>query len=567
MMSHFKKRRLAMAVVAAAAASVLALSGCSSDAGGSNGASGSGQSAVTVFNGATGAISENWNPFSPTMLQPTQGIIYEPLYYYNLAAESDPQPLLATDYSWNADGTELTITNREGVKWSDGEPLTAKDVAYTFNLIHDNPALNTSGLNATAKATDEVTTVLTFEETSFMQEPQILGNQAIIPEHIWSKIADPTTTINENPVGTGAYMVKSFNAQSYVLEKNPNYWEAGKPEIESVQYISLATADAASAALMAGKVDWMSSFLPNLKEMIGDQKNLSYVNTPVMTTSLFTCANAALGCVGPQTDVAVRQAIFHAMDRTQLNKLAGGDFAAPASPTLLLPDRDKKWIANPDDVEVPQTADVAKAGTILEEAGYAKGSDGIYAKDGKRVSLTVQVVAGWSDYISAVQVLTSQLKEAGIELKSTQLSYNEWSSNQTKGTFELTLDSIGLGASDNPYYTYQPRFNSSTSAKVGEDASTGGNYARYDNKTVDAELAKAAATEDEAVQKAAYATIQKEVVRDLPYIPIYVNSTLSEFNTDHATGWPTNDDKYAFPASWKSWDNGMVLKSLTPAGK
>ncbi|MDD0857845.1 ABC transporter substrate-binding protein [Arthrobacter alpinus] len=112
-----------------------------------------------------------------------------------------------------------------------------------------------------------------------MQEPQILGNQAIIPEHIWSKVTDPTTTINANPVGTGAYKVKSFNAQSYVLEKNPNYWEAGKPEIDNVQYISLATADAASAALVAGKVDWMSSFLPNLKQMIGTQRT-SATSTP-----------------------------------------------------------------------------------------------------------------------------------------------------------------------------------------------------------------------------------------------------------------------------------------------
>jgi peptide/nickel transport system substrate-binding protein len=53
-------------------------------------------------------------------------------------------------------------------------------------------------------------------------------------------------------------------------------------------------------------------------------------------------------------------------------------------------------------------------------------------------------------------------------------------------------------------------------------------------------------------------------VRDLPYIPIYVNSTLTEFNTTNATGWPTNDNKYAFPASWKSWDNGIVLKELKP---
>jgi peptide/nickel transport system substrate-binding protein len=68
------------------------------------------------------------------------------------------------------------------------------------------------------------------------------------------------------------------------------------------------------------------------------------------------------------------------------------------------------------------------------------------------------------------------------------------------------------------------------------------------------------------VQKQQYATIQTEIVRDLPYIPIYVNSTLTEFNTSRVTGWPTNDNKYAFPAAWKAWDNGIVLSTLKPVG-
>ena len=553
--------RLGVGLAAVLAAAALAVTGCSS---GGSAAGGAGKSQITIFNGATGTIARNFNPFSPTELQPTLGVIYEPLYYYNLASTAAPQPELATAYKWNAAGTQLTITTRSGVTWTDGKPFTAKDVAFTFNLITKTPALNTSGLNATATTTGNNTAVLTFKSKSFTQEPQVLGNTAIIPEHIWSKIADPAKDINKNPVGTGPYKLGTFSSQSYSLNKNTDYWEQGKPQIDSVRYISLSNADAASAALLAGKVDWMSAFLPNLQTLLKGHQDLAYVNTPALTTSLFTCSNASLGCKGPQTDPAVRQAIYYAIDRTQINKLAGGGFATPASPTLLLPDRDKAWIANPADVTAPQTGDPAKAESILQGAGYTKGADGIYQKGGKKLSLTVQVVAGFSDYISAISVMATELKAVGIQLKGSQLAYNAWNSNETTGNFQLTMDSIGLGASSNPNFTYQPRYTTKDTAKVGEVAATSGNYSRYSNPKVDAAVVAAAATNDPATQKAQYAIVEKEIVRDLPYIPIYVNSTLTEFNTTNATGWPTNNNKYAFPASWKSWDNGIVLKQLKP---
>ena len=558
------------AAAALTCATALVMTACSSSSsssssGATGSASSAGKSQITIFNGATGTITENWNPFSPTELQPSLGIIYEPLFYYNLASSAAPKPELATAFKWNAAGTELTITTRSGVKWTDGQPFTAKDVAFTFNMIHKFPALNVSGLDATATAPDDQTAVLTFKSTSFMQEPQVVGNTPIVAEHLWSKIAEPAKTINQNPVGTGPYKLQAFSSESYVLTKNTDYWEAGKPKIDSVRYISLATADAASGALLAGKVDWMSAFLPNLDQLLKGNKALTYVNTPALTASLFSCANAQLGCTGPQTDPAVRQAIYYGMDRTQLNKLAGGGFAGPASPTMLLPERDKAWVANPDDVAIPQTGDAAKAASILTAAGYTKGADGIFAKNGQRLSLTVQVVAGWSDFISAISVMATQLKAVGIEVKAEQLAYQAWNSNETTGKFQLSMDSIGLGASNNPYYTYQPRYTSSNTVKVGEVAPNSGNYSRYSNPKVDAALTAAAATNDEAVQKQQYAIVQTEIVRDLPYIPIYVNSMLTEFNTTNATGWPSNDNKFALPASWKSWDNGIVIKELSPA--
>jgi peptide/nickel transport system substrate-binding protein len=440
--------------------------------------------------------------------------------------------MLGTKYEWSSDGKQLTITTRDGVKWSDGEAFTAKDVAYTFDLIRKTPAINATGLKlSSATATDDHTAVLAFSEPSYASEPQILGYTPIIAEHTWSSISDPAKTTNPKPVGTGPYKLKSFNAQSYVLEKNPSYWQTGKPEIQTLRYISLATADAASAAL---------------------------------TTSIFTCASAAMGCTGPQTDVAVRQAIYWAINRDQLNKLAGGGFAATASPTMLLPERDQKWITDQANLKVPGGADTAKANQILDQGGWVKGADGIRSKGGQRLTLTIQTVAGWSDYISLNDSMTQELKDIGIELKPTQLSYNEWNNNEVQGKFQLSLDSIGLGPSANPYFTYNPRYSTKTSARVGSPAQSSGNFARYSNPVVDQAVAIAGGTNDENVQKEQYTKIQQQIVNDLPYIPIYVNSTLTEFNTSRATGWPSNDNKYAFPASWKNWDNGIVMTNLKP---
>src|SRR5205823_6246767 len=108
---------------------------------------------------------------------------------------------------------------------------------------------------------------------------------------------------------------------------------------------------------------------------------------------------------------AVRQAIYWAINRDQLNKMAGGGFAATGSPTMLLPERDQKWIADQANLKVPGGADVAKANQILDQAGWAKGADGIRSKAGQRLSLTIQTVAGWSDYISLNDSMTQELKE------------------------------------------------------------------------------------------------------------------------------------------------------------
>ncbi|MDY3679225.1 MAG: ABC transporter substrate-binding protein [Actinomyces urogenitalis] len=555
--------RRSFLVSSAAALSLGALAACGGSGSSKGSGSGSSGEVLTIFNGATGTVTANFNPQSPTALQPTRGLIFETLFFYNLVTGEDPQPMLGTDFSWNEDGTQLTVTTREGVTWSDGEPFTAKDVAFTFNLIQKTPALNTSGLAATAEATDDTTVILTFPQTSFTSEADSLGNQAIFPEHLWKDVTEPDTYTNENPVGTGPFVLDTMSAQSYSLVANEKYW-GGKPAVSEVRYISLENADTASASLVDGQVDWMSAFLPGIDQIIASNPDLTYVNTPSMTSCIYVSGNAELGATGPQTDKAVRQAIYHAIDRAQLNKLAGGGFAAEASPSLLVPGRDDQWIADKDNAIVPQFADLERAKQILDEAGWVEGADGVREKDGERLSLTIQTVSGWSDFISINDALVQQLAKVGIELTTSQVSWNEWNQKQLTGDYQLSLDSLGLGASTDPYFMYNRMLHSDSTAPVGESA-IGGNYARYSNEVVDTAIRAAGLTNDEAEKAKQYALIQEQVAEDVPYIPIYVNSMLTEFNTSRYVGWPSEEDAYALPATWAAWSAGIILQRLKPA--
>ena len=141
----------------------------------------------------------------------------------------------------------------------------------------------------------------------------------------------PATETNEHPVGTGAYMVESVSEAAYVIVANPNYWQEGKPAVKKVRYLALNSNQTSSDLLTTGKLDWAGMFSPDPSKVTASG-TLSMLNTPVDPTVLYTCSNADLGCEGPQTDVAVRQAINLAIDRATLNDKAWAGQAKTITP-------------------------------------------------------------------------------------------------------------------------------------------------------------------------------------------------------------------------------------------
>ncbi|MGO3313760.1 MAG: ABC transporter substrate-binding protein, partial [Brachybacterium tyrofermentans] len=290
---------------------------------------------------------------------------------------------------------------------------------------------------------------------------------------------------------------------------------------------------------------------------------LAYTNTGISQAALFAASNTELGCEGPQTDVAVRKALYYGMDREQLSKLAFFDLGTDISPSFALPERDADFI-DPSIELAPWNAQPEEAKKVLEEAGYALGSDGIYAKGDVRVSMTVSCPTGWSDFVTALDTLAQQFKEIGIELIPQQVSVNEWNDAKAKGTFQLVIDSVGQGPAPDPYYPYRNQFSTESTVPVGENGNPYQNITRFSDPDVDAALDAAAATDDPEVKKEHYFLIQKRLVEVMPAIPLLIGSSLTEYNTSRATGWPTADDLYAYPMSWSAPDNSIVLKTVTP---
>lgn len=568
-MSRSINRRRLSGFVAVAAGLALVAAGCSSggdktpasgDTGNGGGStSEGGKDTLNIWAGSQTPIQANFNPYLPDLLHATQGPIYESLMVFNKAAAGAPEPLLAESYEWNDDGTQMTIKLREGVKWTDGEDFTAEDVKYSIT----NPLVKASYVDD-VEVVDDTTVIVHTNEPAFVNESAILMT-FMVPEHIFGAMSDEEIMgwKNAEPVGTGPYKVATVSDAVYTLVANEDYW-AGAPAVKNLRYLAIDDNNSADALLRSGDADWISMFNPDPSAIT----HMGYVNTPIDPTVVYTCSNADLGCQGAQTDVAVRQALSMAIDRGTIAEKAFMNLNKVISPTFALLGRDDAWIADGMPHEIEQAADVDGAKAILEEAGYTLGSDGIYEKDGKKVSMTLTSVDGWSDYNDTGKLIEEQARAAGIEVIASTVSWQEFSDARQAGNYELTLGGVvGTSVAD-PFMIYRDWFTTERTAKVGELLPVGGwGIARYSNPEVDAAVAAAAATNDGDERLAQYKIIQEHIVNDLPYIPIAINATQTFVNDTDFTGWPTEDDLFAFPTSWGSGSAGLILSKLQPASK
>jgi peptide/nickel transport system substrate-binding protein len=530
------------------------------------GSSGSGGSAaggvVTVSTGAATSFQADFNPFSPNDNVATNGMIYEPLYYFDTVDSSKVSPWLATSYTWSDGGRTLAFQLRHGVKWTDGQPFTAADVAFTFQKMISEPTpYNEYDLPITgAKATGDYGVTLTFSKAVYSDLYYIAGKVDILPEHVWKSVTNPTTWQNSTPVGTGAFKVASVTPQVLTMTANPHYYEAGYPKIKTVRFLSYSGNTASNAAIEDGQLDWAGNYIPNIKTGYLDKNpKFQLVNIPLSVADFVPNLKT-----GPTASLAVRQAISDALGRTFISQSVYDGEAPATNPEALLTPNFSSVVDSSLPAALPGTANISAVATVLKNAGYKMGSDGIYNDpSGAPLKVAIQVISGYTDYVQDVQIAQQQLKQAGIDLVVDSESYQQFTSNQDSGNFQLLIDNFGYTPS--AYAYYYDLLDSTLAPKAGV-ADTIGNYGGYDNAQVDADLSTIAGTLDTATQNTAFSDIEKRVVADLPVIPLFEQQNEQEFNGGAVTGYPTKADPYASAAIYMQPDIGWVMMRLAPVG-
>jgi peptide/nickel transport system substrate-binding protein len=522
------------------------LAGCSSSA--STGSSSSGPSgALTITTGAAGAFADDFNLYSPNAEDATNGMIYEPLFFFDTAKDGVVKPWLGTSYAWSNGGKTVTVQLRHGVKWTDGKPFTSADVVFTFDQAIHSTALNKFGLPLASVAADGTYAVtINFTQPAYTDAYYALGRVEILPQHIWASVKDPATFLNTHPVGTGAYELSSFSGQVFTLTANPHYYFAGLPKFKTVRFLAFSGNATSDAAIESGEIDWAGSYIPGIQKLYL-AKNKKFVVSDIPLSTAFLVPNMASG---PTASLAVRQAISAALNRSDISDTVYNGYASPTNPEALI-------LPNYSSVLDPSLAS-AKFGS--PSAAAAKN---ILTKAGIKtpLNLTVDMVSGYTDYLSDLQIVQAQLKPAGINLTIDQPAYATFTSLQDTGKFQLLMDNFGY--TPNPWAYYYSILDSSIAPAIGQ-ADTVGNYGRYRNAQVDSLLSQIAGTTSTAVQDPDFDKIEQIFASQLPDIPLFNQQDEIEFNGNVVANYPSVSNPYGAPAVYIQPDLGWVAARLTP---
>jgi peptide/nickel transport system substrate-binding protein len=409
---------------------------------------------------ATSQSVDTFNPFMSFFAigYTIAGLSYDSLIDWS-AEDFKPTPGLATKWEESPDRLTWTYTIREGVKFSDGQPLTAKDAEFTFKLMMTDPDARSSSSDlvenfASVAAPDDKTLVIKLKKPT----SQMLAlDNAIVPKHVWEKITKIGDFKNFDfpMVGSGPFQVSEFKTDQFIrLKANKEYW-GGAPKYDELVFRYYKTPDASVQALIAGEVDLASGLTPaQFKSLEGKQGiTLNQAQNRRFSSLTFnvgaqTKSRQKFGNGHPALqDVKVRQAIHHAIDKAELIKKVNNDKAIPG--VSYIPPIYNSFFWQPSDGELVKF-DLAEANKILDEAGYAKGADGIRVDPASKQPLKFRLL-NHSDTPSEATdsgFLKGWWKQIGIDTVVESADFTKLNDLLYLGKFDIIFS--GWGVSPDP---------------------------------------------------------------------------------------------------------------------
>jgi peptide/nickel transport system substrate-binding protein len=484
-------------------------------------------------------LKVGWNA-EPDSLNPitsfsTQGLeVYQLIYDKLLGYDRDlkVRPELAESYSYSADGKTLSFVLRGNAKWQDGQPVTADDVVFTYQLIKDKQLGEyAQWLNHMTEIKAEGKKIVMSFDLPQAFDPALAI--PILPKHIWGSMSaeDIEKFPNEKPVGSGPYrFVEWKNGSSLTIERSPDYWGAA-PKAEKIVFALYGNEDVLAQALRSGDIDIVTEMSPTVWDGMKGAKGVKLAEMPS-----FSFHHIGINVdAGPKSkgnpilrDKAVRQALACALDRKQLVELALAGHGRPGG--AIIPAGMKDWF-----LDIPAAdqlnANPEKARALLEAAGYKdRNGDGL-REDAKGKPLSFRIIATQT---VAVDVRAAQLFKDAVAKVGVKLSLQTLDENTLGNTVyneEPDWDIFVWGWDSNvpdPNYLLSVPITSQIGAN---------NDVFYSNPAYDKQFDEQSTTMDPKARKAITDAMQKAFYEDSAYIVMWYQDKLQAYRTDTWKGW------------------------------
>ncbi|MEK7514824.1 MAG: ABC transporter substrate-binding protein [Patescibacteria group bacterium] len=410
----------------------------------------------------------------------------------------------------SSDGLNYTVYLKEHALWHDGKPVTADDVLFTIETIQ-NPdfgsPLRIAWQGVTVEKVNEFAVMFKLK-TAYAQFPNTL-TVGLIPKHIWQDIRPASFALhdlNTRPVGAGPYRFEKLEKDSvgrissYTVRAFEDF-HAGRPYIDRVTIQFFQSEDALIDAFKRRQIDSIAGISPKAQKEIGSPRRITYADTsiPRYFAVFFNQSRSAL-----IADRNVRLALSHATDRDALiTDVLHGKGVSVDRPFV------ESVLSIPDDVAAP-AFDPEKAKAVLTADGWALGNDGIFAKRGTRLSLTL-TTSTQPELADVAQRIATQWRTAGVELTVSSLSFVQLQQAIKDRSYDMLLFGVVMSLDPDPF----PVWHSSQKREPGA------NISLYDNQTADAMLERARTTLNPLERASMYHDFQQIVVQDLPAIFLY----------------------------------------------
>jgi peptide/nickel transport system substrate-binding protein len=566
-----RRRRSAAVIVLAglAAAALLVGQPAGQFAGGSAQATDS--SSTTTLNVLADTQMNTFNPFLTlgNAEFDVTGSIYPALTMLDNSGK--PIPYLADSWTTSSDGLTWTFKIHPGLTWTDGQPLTAKDAAWTFNLImHNATAAYANGSLvqnfASVTAPDDTTLVIKTKKPQanmlYLSIP--ISGVPIVPEHIWSReVANLKNNRNMDfpVVGYGPFILTGFETNQFAeLTANKDFF-LGAPNYDKVVINYFSNSDAAAAALTSGQLDQIHALTPAQYEALSGKPDVMTYQTQSdgwtaveINPGAKTNTGRPIGTGDPiLRDIRVRRAIALGIDRQELvdkvlrgNGIVGAGYLPPGYPQFF-------WKPTASEA---LDYDPARAEQMLDQAGYTMGPDGVrVAPNGEPLEFRLGIHSDDATDAAIAPYLKEWMSNIGIKLDVESMSFDQLNDNLAKGDWDMLMD--GWTTGPDPSYLLSIQ----TCAALPDNSGANGfTDSFFCNKKYDQLYKKQQTQLDPKARAATMAKMQSILYAGNADLILFYKNGLAALRTDQVTNYLQGDKQangfyplqYGFASWWKA---------------